>query len=131
MRVAATGETSVTLSGGGEGLELESDGAAVSPYHLLAAALATCVYLVIDPWAARNALDPSRLVMDVAWSHADDGRVASLKLNLRWPGLPQQSREVVRRLASACPIHRSLDEGTEVAVAVAGQEEDEIQGGER
>lgn len=118
VRVAATHETALALSGGDGELELTSEGPAISPYHFLAASLATCVYLVIEPWASRSGRDPSHLGIDVTWEHAEDGRVASMKVDLRWPGLSEESRRTVRRLAEACPIHRTLHEGTEIDVAL-------------
>lgn len=42
MRVVLEGESRIRLEVTGEGFEITAEGVAISPYHLLAASLASC-----------------------------------------------------------------------------------------
>ncbi len=42
MRVIPEGEARIRLEATGEGFEITAEGVAISPYHLLAASLASC-----------------------------------------------------------------------------------------
>lgn len=131
MKITATSDRSLTLSAEGEGLELVTEGPPVSPYHFLAASLASCVFLVLESWATQAGRALSALVIDVRWVHDDEDRVESMELIILWPGLEDERRPTVRRLAAACPIHGTLHEGSAITVVVAGEEKDRREGGVR
>lgn len=121
MKITATADTALALSAEGEGLELATEGPPISPYHFLAASLASCVFLVIESWASQAGRAVSDLGIDVSWVHDDEDRVASMELTIAWPGLEDERRSTVQRLAAACPIHATLHEGSQITVVVAGQ----------
>ncbi len=94
----------------GDGFEITSEDISISPYHLLAGSLASCIALVMVPWAERSGLDLEPLTISILWERASDGheRVRHMGVALRWPGLPDSRLAVVERLAKACPIHATL-----------------------
>lgn len=129
MKIVATGETALRLTSGGGGLELATEGPALSPYHFLAASLATCVHLVLEDSAEQKGGDlPAALTLEVTWEMDTEGLVGAMELTVRWPGLPAGRREVVGRLAAACPIHGSLHRGTDLSVTVATEQQSSTEG---
>ncbi len=114
------GELKIRLEMTGQGFEITSEGIAISPYHLLAGSLASCVVLLIQPWAENVGIDLAPIIIAVSWEHADagDNRVKEMDVNLSWPGLPDSRTPVVQRLAEACPIHATLLAGTEISTRV-------------
>ncbi len=120
MRMILEGELKIRLEMAGEGFEITSEDIAISPYHLLAGSLASCVVLLIQPWAERSGIDAGPVVISVSWEHvgAGDNRVNQMDVNLSWPGLPDSRKKVVQRLAKACPIHATLMSGTVISNSV-------------
>ncbi len=120
MRMILENESRIRLEVSGEGFEIASEDIAISPYHLLAGSLASCIVLLIEPWAERSGIDPGTVVISVGWEHAGDrdNRVKRMDVDLRWPGLPGSRKPVVQRLAEACPIHATLVSGTVITSSV-------------
>ena len=120
MRMILEGELRIRLEMAGEGFEIRSEDIAISPYHLLAGSLASCIVLLIEPWAERAGIDMALVIIAVSWKHvgAGDNRVKQMDVNLLWPGLPDSRKQVVQRLAEACPIHATLVSGTEITSSV-------------
>lgn len=120
MRLILEGESGIRFEVAGDGFEITSDDVSISPYHLLAGSLASCIALVVVPWAERAGLDPEPVTISISWEHvgADDYRVKRMDVDLRWPGLPDFRKPVVERVAEACPIHATLIAGTEISSRV-------------
>ncbi len=116
MRMVLEGESEIRLEMPGEGFEITSADISISPYHLLAGSLASCIALIVAPWAERSGVDLEPLTISIDWERASDGhnRVKHMGVALRWPGLPDSRLAVVERLAKACPIHATLLSGTEI-----------------
>ena len=110
-------ELRVRLDVAGDGFEITSQDVAITPYHLLAGSLASCIVLLIAPWAERSGFDLSPLTISVGWEHVGggDNRVKHMDVDLWWPGLADSRKVVVQRLAKACPIHATLVSGTEIS----------------
>lgn len=117
MRMILEGELRIRLELTGEGFEIASEKVPISPYHLLAGSLASCIALLVVPWAERSGIALERATISIGWTHAEDGanRVKHMDVDLRWPGLPESRKVVVERLAEACPIHATLISGTEIS----------------
>jgi uncharacterized OsmC-like protein len=125
MRIILESETSVRLAAGSEGVVLEpAAGVALSPFHLLAAALATCTWSVLMGWAEAASLDVSGLELRVAWEFGGDPvRVEELRMGVEWPGLPAGRRCAAERVARQCTVHHTLEHGSRVVTRlVAGRE---------
>ena len=120
MRMILESELKIRLEVAGEGFAIASDDIAISPYHLLAGSLASCIVLLIQPWAEGVGIDIAPVIIAVSWEHvgADDNRVKQMDVNLSWPGLPDSRKQVVQRLAEACPIHATLVSGTAITSSV-------------
>ncbi len=114
------GESKIRLEMTGQGVEITSEDIAISPYHLLAGSLASCIVLLIQPWAERSGIDLGPAMISVGWEHAGDrdNRVKRMDVDLWWPGLPGSRKPVVQRLAAACPIHATLVSGTVITSSV-------------
>ncbi len=120
MRLILEGESGIRLELAGDGFEITSDDVSISPYHLLAGSLASCIALVARPWAERAGLDPAPVTVSISWEHvgATDYRVKHMDVDVRWPGLPEAREPVVGRLVEACPIHATLLAGAEISSRV-------------
>ncbi len=120
MKMILQSESRIQLEVAGEGFAIASEDIAISPYHLLAGSLASCIVLLIEPWAKRSGIDLEPVVISVGWEHAGDrdNRVKRMDVDLRWPGLPGSRKPVVQRLAEACPIHATLVSGTVITSSV-------------
>jgi putative redox protein len=117
MRIVLESENRIRLERAGEGFEISSEGASISPYHLLAGSLASCTALMFDSWAEEGGIDLDRLTVSVSWEMAEDRpkRVVRMDMELRWPGLPEDRVATAERLADLCPIHATLKRGTEIS----------------
>ena len=104
MRMTLEGQSQIRLEMVGEGFEITSEDISISPYHLLAGSLASCIALVVAPWAERSGLDLEPLTISIGWERASDGhnRVRHMDVALRWPGLPHSRLAVVRRCSDSC-----------------------------
>ncbi len=57
MNMILESELGIRLEMSGQGFEITSEDIAISPYHLLAGSLASCIVLLIQPWAERSGID--------------------------------------------------------------------------
>ncbi|WMT88309.1 OsmC family protein [Pelagibacterium sp. 26DY04] len=117
MRLILEDEARIRLELVGEDFEIISEGASLSPYHLLGASLASCTTLMIASWAENAAIPIEALTIVVSWQMTNDGlkRIAQLEIELRWPGLPLGRLGAVNRLVDLCPIHATLQQGAEIS----------------
>ena len=117
MRLVLEAETRARLEMTGAGFEIVSEGAPISPYHLLAGSLASCTVLTLESWAEGVGIDMVPLTVNVAWENAEErpARVRRVEMELRWPGLPADRVGTAERVADLCPIHATLKRATEVS----------------
>lgn len=115
------GEQRILLELEGAGFEMVPEGANVSPYHLLAASLASCTVLVLISWAAQARLGTEGMTASVEWEVAQEGQklVTGMRMEIRWPGLPPERLPTAERVADLCPIHGTLERGTAVSRRVS------------
>lgn len=80
-----------------------------SPFHMLASALATCTFSVMEAWSTHASLGIDDLAVIVRWTFADDPhRVNSMNVTFEWPSLPAKRYEAARRVAEMCTVHATL-----------------------
>ncbi len=108
MRMILESELRIQFEMAGEGFEIASEGIAISPYHLLAGSLASCIALLVVPWAEQSGIALEPATISISWEHAEDGdnRVKQMDVDLRWPGLPESARwssNVLRRPVRSTP----------------------------
>ncbi len=95
------------------------DDAGLSPFHLLAASLATCTFSVLHGWAHQAQLPLDDLEITIDWDFGDDPlRVTDMRMEVRWPGLPEARAPAARRVAAHCTIHHTLERGAHVETTV-------------
>jgi putative redox protein len=94
---------------------LESDEASnFTPTDLLAAALGSCILTVIGIWAEKKGLDLKGMKIEIDKKMTPERRF-HLDLKIWMPiSLPQKEKELVERVATTCPVHRSLNENVEI-----------------
>lgn len=116
MKVILEGDTRIRLDMTGDGFEISSAGAAISPYHLLAASLASCTALTVASWAAGAGVGTDRLSIAVEWTFIEGQpkRVQSMSQALHWPELLPARVQAADRAAKLCPIDATLRAGAEV-----------------
>ena len=95
---------------------------AYSPFHMLASALATCTFSVIESWASHAKLPLDDLSIDVRWHFADDPhRVSNLAVSFDWPSLPANRVAAARRVAELCTVHATLLHSPTITIEPASQ----------
>lgn len=122
MKITLLGEERIRLetTPGALTVEAESPEAAYSPYQMLASGLATCTFSVLDSWGRQANLSAEDLVIEVAWSFADEPhRVARYDQTFRWPSLPEARRKAALRAAKLCPVHATLSQSPEIEMEFA------------
>lgn len=117
MRLVLETENRARLEMSEEGFEITSEGAPVSPYHLLAGSLSSCTVLTLRSWAEGAGIDMAPLTVHVTWEHAEESpaRIERVDMELRWPGLAEDRVETAERVADLCPIHATLERAAEVS----------------
>ena len=121
MKITLLSEESIRLEGANAPLTIEAESAEMSysPFHMLASALATCIFAVLHSWATHATLSATDLALEVRWAFADNPhRIGSMDVKVIWPGLPEPRRTAVTRAASLCAIHNTLAHPPHVGVEV-------------
>ena len=103
-----------------EGFAFEAAGGGLSPFHLLAAGLATCTYSVLHAWAEHASLERDGLEIVVDWELGDRPvRVTRMDMQIVWPGLSPARHAAAVRAGAQCTVHNTLAHGTTVETRVA------------
>lgn len=120
MLIHLDSETGIRLTGAGEGFAFDpAEGVTLSPFHLLAASLATCTWSVLHTWAEHAGLETEGLEIAVAWEYGGEPyRVTQMAMDLDWPGLPEARHEAARRVAKQCTVEQTLEHPTPVRTRV-------------
>ncbi|NUR34182.1 MAG: OsmC family protein [Gemmatimonadaceae bacterium] len=121
MKVVLESGSGIRLEVAGDGFEIMSEDGDISPYHLLAASLASCTALTVGSWAQGAGIGTDHLTISVTWRMVEDRpkRVAHIEQTLHWPELPSDRLETADRVAKLCPIHATLNAGTVATSRVA------------
>jgi uncharacterized OsmC-like protein len=123
MQIVLESDSRIRLAAAGPGFEIVPEGSALSPFHMLAAALATCTTSTLAGWAEGAGVSMEGLEIDVAWTLAPEPpmRVLTMDLTLRWAGLPASRAQAAVRVAHLCPIHDTLSRAAEVTTRVEAE----------
>ena len=111
MKITLTGDDAIRLepTPGALTIEAPTADASYSPFHMLASALASCTFSVLQSWATHKKLSVDDLVLDVKWKFADDPhRVSDLDVSFTWPSLPADRIATAKRVAALCTVHATL-----------------------
>jgi uncharacterized OsmC-like protein len=120
MRLIPADETRARLELDGDGFEIVPDGAALSPFHLLAGSLAACTASTLHGWAEAAGVSMAGLSIAVEWETAakPPRRVTRIAMTLNWPGLPESRVAAAERVAHLCPIHHTLDRAADATLRI-------------
>ena len=122
MKIVLTGAESLRLEPAGGPLTIEAPAADMgySPFHMLGSSLATCIFSVLQSWAANKNLSVDDLRIDVGWSFTEKPhRVGAMGVKLEWPSLAPDLRDRAVRVANLCGVHNTLTHPPQIAVEVA------------
>ena len=90
------------------------EGSAPSPHELLPAALAACVSTTIIMYAQQRDWTLDQVTVGIDYDHRGTPRTAELAIQVTGD-LTTEQLDRLRKVAAACPVHRSLDQGVEVS----------------
>src|SRR5438132_225353 len=119
MKITLLAEDHIRLEPVPGALTIEAPSAQTtySPFHMLASALATCTFSVIESWASHAKLPLDDLTIDVRWRFADDPhRVSALDVSFDWPSLPANRVAAARRVAELCTVHATLLHSPQITI---------------
>lgn len=120
MKIVLETEDTLRLVPDDQAFAIEAREGGLSPFHLLAASLATCTYSVLHAWAHQAGLALDGMEIGVRWELGGDPvRVSAMDMEIHWPELPSARREAARRVAAHCTIHNTLLAPTPVETRVA------------
>ena len=120
MEIHLKTDDSIRLTAREAGFSFEpGEAASLSPFHLLAASLATCTFSVLASYGDQAGIPVEGLAIDVDWEIGGDPyRVTRMEMALEWPSLPESRTEAARRVAAQCTVHHTLEEGSHVETRV-------------
>ena len=119
MKIILLSENSIRLEPATGQLTIEAESAndEYSPYQMFASGLAVCTFGVMQSWASNAGISADDLVIDVAWSFAEQPhRVGAIELSFEWPSLPLARAKVAQRVAELCPIHKTLLQSPQMTI---------------
>lgn len=120
MEIHLSSDERIRLTAEQPGFSFEPGAAtSLSPFHLLAASLATCTFSVLHSYAHNAGLPLQGLAIDVSWELGGEPyKVTRMDMELEWPGLPPARKEAARRAAAQCTVHHTLEHGSHVETRV-------------
>ena len=120
MEIHLSTEESIRLTTAGEGVAfVPRESASLSPFHLLAASLATCTHAVLHSYGHTAGIPLDDLAVDVSWEFGGAPyRVSRMRMTIDWPALPAGRRGAARRAAAQCTVHHTLEQGSHVETHV-------------
>lgn len=121
------GELQVVMNHESSGVEIRTDapkdnqglGRNFSPTDLLASSLPSCMLTTVAIYAKQKdiSIEGSTFSVEKIMTSSLPRMVQELKVELHFPtALSEQQREVVKRVAEKCPVHRSLSPAVTVTV---------------
>ena len=90
-----------------------------SPAELFAASLGACVAMMVQRYCERHGYDGETCVYLTPELADDPKRVGSIVLDVEAPeGVPEDKKEVLRRVAEKCLVHETLRTPPEVDIDI-------------
>lgn len=91
-----------------------------SPVELLAGSLGACIAMIVQRYCQNHGYGDGEVAVSLTVQLADDPkRVRSIVVDLEIPrDVPENRKEVIRRLAERCPIHATLSDPPKVDLEV-------------
>ncbi|MEP6730434.1 MAG: OsmC family protein [bacterium] len=124
MKITLLSEDAIRLEPVPGPLTIEASSAEMqySPFHMLASALASCTFSVMQAWATAKDLSVDDLTIEVQWIFGDDPhRVSDFGVIFDWPSLPVARIETAKRVAALCTIHATLMHPPQISILAASE----------
>ena len=124
MKITLRGDNAIRLEPTPGPLTIEAPSADVgySPFHMLASALASCTFSVLQSWATHKQLSVDDLALDVQWKFADEPhRVSDMDVSFTWPSLPIDRVATAKRVAALCTIHATLSQPPHIEIRASAE----------
>lgn len=89
----------------------DAEGEGFGALQMFAASLVLCTAAVLDAYAVGVLkTDVTNLSLRVRWDYAEDPfRVGSMHVTVRWPEIPDNRVEALKRAVKTCTVHRTLE----------------------
>lgn len=100
---------------------VENEGAdsGLTPPELFASSLAGCVGYYVSSYCRRAGLATDGLQVGCDWATADNPkRINPIHIRVKLPGLPENRRKAVERVAQTCLLHSTLMHQPEIEIRV-------------
>ena len=130
MKITLSGEESIRLEPATGPLTIEAPtrDQGYSAFHMLASALATCTFSVLQSWGSNKDVHVDDLKIDVSWKFVEgEHRVERMDVKLSWPSLSAELWPRARRVAHVCGIHQTLAHSVTIDVEAVGAESPAIE----
>ena len=130
MKITLTGEESLRIepAPGPLTIEAQSHDQSYSAFHMLASALGTCTFSVLQSWATNKNIAADDLKVDVSWTFVEgEHRLGTMKVELVWPSLSAELWPRVIRAANLCGVYNTLTHPAEISVHAVGAESPAIE----
>jgi uncharacterized OsmC-like protein len=111
MKLSLLSDASIRLEPGPGPMTIVAPSAeqSYSPFHMVAGGLAYCTFSVLHAWAERVELNAEDLIIDVAWSFAENPhRIGAFDVEFTWPSLPEERLAAAKRVAGMCTLHATF-----------------------
>jgi uncharacterized OsmC-like protein len=93
--------------------------AGMTPPEFMAASLAGCIGFYVARYCEQAKIDATGLEVGCDWSiGGNPKRFEAIEVNVVLPGMPENRRKAVERVAQSCLIHATLLHGTEMDIRI-------------
>lgn len=127
MEIAYEGSLHCKLTHGPSGATIQTDapkdnqgkGEAFSPTDLVAAALGSCILTTLAIYAKRHGKELGEMTAQVTKEMSTEAprRISKITVKISMPrGLSEEEKKSYERVATSCPVHKSLHPDTQADV---------------
>ncbi len=127
MEIAYEGSLHCKLTHGPSGVSISTDapkdnqgkGEAFSPTDLVAVALGSCILTTMAIYAKRHEKELGKMTAQVTKEMSTEAprRISKISVKITMPkGLSEEERKNYERVATSCPVHKSLHPDTQADV---------------
>ena len=100
-------------------LENEGEDQGMTPPELFASSLAGCVGYYVARYCRQAGISTANLKVSCSWRTAEQPkRLDPIHIDIELPGLPENRRRAVQRVADSCLLHATLTHRPEVEITL-------------
>ena len=88
----------------------ESEDVHFSAMEMFATSIGLCTYSVLVSYADQAGADTAGLAVRMRWAYREDPfRIGDIRMEVSWPGLPENRLKAAERAAQQCTLHHTLE----------------------